>query len=200
MTADAPDRTLRERLEAGEVHLHGRLGLDYAVRPIRPEDAPSLMRGYDSLSEQGKWFRMLHAVPHLTPELAAMFCAPDPQTGLCVVIEGRPELAGLGGEILGGARIAEAGPGRSAEFAVSLRPEARGRGLAQGALEIVLAAAKEMGCASVYGIIARRNDAMIGLARKMGFRIEADPDDFTLVRAVIDAADIRPLPPDRFAG
>ena len=54
-------------------------GTSYRLRPIRPADAPSLMRGYNAMSEQEKWFRMLYTVPHLSEDLAQQFCAPDPR-------------------------------------------------------------------------------------------------------------------------
>lgn len=173
-------QSLRTRIEAGRTRVAGKDDTSYAVRPIHPSDAPSLMRGYDALSEQGKWFRMLHAVPHLTAEMAAHFSDPDPETEVCVVIEGR---GALSGEIVGGARVADLGAGRAAEFSVSLRPEMRGLGLARQALQIVIELAREAGCRSIYGIIARRNTAMLGLARRLGFEIVPDPDDMALLRA-----------------
>ncbi len=177
---DAPDRPLERLLEGRDAPIRGKDGALYQVRPIRPSDAPSLIRGYDALTEQGKWFRMLHAVPHLSEEMAREFCDPDPQTELCIVVEGHDALAD---DILGGARIADVGPGRACEFSVSMRPEARGLGLARAALSRVIEVARAAGCARVYGVIARRNTAMLGLAKRLGFEIRSDPDDMALVIA-----------------
>lgn len=150
------------------------------MRPIRPSDAASLMRGYDALEERSKWFRMLHAVPHLTEDMALDFCSPDPSVEFCVVLEGRGELTG---EILGGARVAGIGPGRAAEFAVSLRPEARDLGLARQALEVAIEIAREGGCASVWGSVSARNGEMLALAKRLGFATQPDPDDMSLLSA-----------------
>ncbi len=180
--SETPDG-LRARLEAGTERLSAKDGRDYVVRPIRASDAPSLIRGYDAMTDEGKYYRMLHAVPHLSPEMAGKFCAPDPATECCVVVEGRDALAE---EILGGARVSDLGPGRSAEFSVSLRPEARGLGLARLALETVIEVAREAGCRRVYGVIARTNRAMLGLAERIGFRLRGDPDDLTLIIAELD--------------
>ncbi|MFO7855359.1 MAG: GNAT family N-acetyltransferase [Paracoccaceae bacterium] len=188
-----PTPTLRDRLEAGAIALIDAEGPRLRVRPIRRSDAPSMMRGYDALSEQGKWFRMLHALPHLSPKMAERLCSPDPETDLCVVVEGRPEIGGLADELLGGARIAGCRRDAWAEFAVSVRPEARGRGLAKGCLRIVLAAVGEMGCAGAYGIVSRRNAPMIGLARALGLSIRPDPHDAALLRAEIAVEDIPPF-------
>lgn len=188
----------RDRIAAGDATLTGKSGERFALRPIQPSDAPSLIAGYDALSDRGKWFRMLHAVPHLTPEMAAAYCAPDPATEVCVVIEGRPGMAAADGsdddlsdDILGGARVADLGPGRHAEFSVSMRPEARGLGLARQALETVIEIAWESGCDTVWGLIAGRNEAMLGLAKRIGFSLARDPDDLSLIKAVLTRPETR---------
>lgn len=160
--------------------IQGKDGNDYRIRPIRPDDAESLMRGYDALSPQAKWFRMLHAVPHLTPQMAAAYSDPDPDDEICLVVEGQGALTG---EILGGARVNGVGPGKDGEFAVSMRPEARGLGLARRALIGVIDIARDQGCASVWGSVARRNDGMRGLAERLGFSLRIDPEDKTLLLA-----------------
>ncbi len=173
-------RALREQLEAHKIVVKGKDGRLYTLRPIRPSDALSLMRGYDAMSDSSKRFRMLHALPHLTDAMARTYCSPDPDRELCIVVEGVGELKG---EILGGARIAGAVDGISAEFAVSLRPEAQGLGLARKALETVLKAAKESGYREAWGSISSSNDAMLSLARRVGFSLRHDPDDFSLMLA-----------------
>ena len=115
------------------------------------------------------------------------YCAPDPARDLCVVVEG---VGALQGEILGGARISGADDGGSAEFSVSLRPEALGLGLARHALETVLAAAGEMGYRTVWGSISRSNAAMLALARRIGFQLRSDPDDSTVMLAEMSVRSI----------
>ena len=171
------DDSLRARIARGTETLTAKDGTRHVIRSIRPDDAGSLMRGYDTLSDRGKWFRMLHAVPHLTPAMAAAYCSPDPETEISLVIEGQ---GALSGEIIGGARLSGVGPGQAAEFSVSMRPEAQGLGLARGALEAVLTMAGEAGCRSVWGLIALANRPMLGLAIRLGFAIRPDPDDLAL--------------------
>jgi len=173
-------RALREELEAHKIVVEAKDGQFYTLRPIRPSDAPSLMRGYDAMSDSSRWFRMLDALPHLPESMARAFCSPDPNREMCIVVEGVGELEG---EILGGARIAGAVDGISAEFAVSLRPEAQGLGLARKALETVIKAAKESGYREVWGSISSRNKPMLALARRIGFSLRRDPDDFSLMLA-----------------
>ncbi|MGF1445464.1 MAG: GNAT family N-acetyltransferase [Pikeienuella sp.] len=182
MSAEDHERPLERLLAARAQPITGKDGKLYAVRPICPADAPSLIRGYEAMTEQGKWFRMLYAVPHLSEAQALQFCSPDGRTELCIVVEGH---GALENDILGGARIMDVGGGRDAEFSVSLRPEARGLGLARAALERVIEVARDAGCRSVWGTIAARNHAMLGLAERIGFEIKRDPDDFSLMIATL---------------
>jgi len=167
---------------ADQATLTDKNGESYRLRPIRPEDAPSLMRGYDAMSDQAKWFRMLHTVPHLSDAMAQRFCAPDPKRDICFVIEGQ---GALRGEILGGARIVGHDDGL-AEFSVSLRPEAQSLGLAFGALEVVLHAAHRKGFKHVWGTIAVQNAPMVALAQRLGFKLLPHPDDASLLHADIE--------------
>ena len=120
---------LRGLIEEGRLCLVARDGRRLRLRGIRPEDADSMIRGYDALSDEAKWFRMLHAMPHLSAQMARALCSPDPSSEICLVIEGEGPLAE---EIVGGARLADMAPGAAAEFSVSLRPEMQGQGLARG--------------------------------------------------------------------
>ncbi len=178
--SEPPDPSLRERLVAGKVWARGKDGAAYLIRPIRPDDAAAVTRSYDSLPDRSKWFRLLYSVPRLSEEMAARFCTPDPKTEFAVVIEGNGRLAG---ELIGGARIADMGPGKAAEFAVTLREEAQGLGLARQALETVIEVARDAGCGSVWGTISAENRAMLGLARRLEFIIRRDPEDLSLMLA-----------------
>lgn len=172
MTAD--QGRLRQQLEQHRVFLEGKDGEQYLLRPIEPADAPSLIRGYSALSPRERWFRMLHAMPELSEEAARQFCSPDPVLDICLVLEGRGELAG---DIVGGARITGERNRETGEFSVSMRPEVQGLGLARQALAVALMAAAEAGYTRIVGYVAASNTAMLGLAERLGFTIGFDPDN-----------------------
>ncbi|MEM7774877.1 MAG: GNAT family N-acetyltransferase [Pseudomonadota bacterium] len=180
MTATAPTC---EQLAAGGLDVRCADGNTYHVRRIRPSDAPLIVRGYDALPDEHKWFRVLHTLPRLTERMAHDFCTPDPDTVIAVVVEGRDHFAG---ELVGSARVAGVGPGQSAEFSITVRPEVSGLGLARQALEIVIQCARETGCKSVWGTISMHNARMLGLARRIGFRLRRDPDDISLMIAELE--------------
>ena len=155
-------------------------GESWLLRPIRPSDADSLVRGYDALSSEAKRFRLLGARAHLTEEMAREFCSPDPERVVCLVVEGQGPLAG---EIVAGARANDVAPGEWAEFSVSARPEVEGTGLARQSLEAVIEEARRRGAKGVWGSISDRNAPMLGLARRLGMKVGNDRDDWALETA-----------------
>jgi len=50
----AKTMTVRERLDHGGIALPGKGGEAYLMRPIRPADAASLMRGFDAMTDNAK--------------------------------------------------------------------------------------------------------------------------------------------------
>lgn len=175
--------SVRQDLENGRVAVTAGDGRVYRIRPIQLSDAPSLQRGYAAMPSEAKLNRMLYKVPELTAEMAKRFCSPDPASEYCVVVEGRDELAG---EILGGARIAYVASGKTAQFTVSLRPEAHGKGLGREAVITILAVARELGMESVWGLIANDNKAMLDLARSIGFAFQPNPEEPSEILARIE--------------
>jgi len=171
---------LREQLSGRAIAIAGKDGHAHIARPINATDAGALMRCYDAMTERGKWFRMLHRLPHLSEDMARDFCSPDPERDLCIVLEGDGPLKG---EILGGARITGSADGKSAEYSVTLRPEAEGLGLAHKALELVFAAAKEMGYTRIWGTIHSENGPMLNLAHSLDLHVHRDPNDAALMLA-----------------
>lgn len=181
--------SIRKELETGSYKVKARDGLEYVLRPIRPADAASLMRGYAAMSDEAKHHRMLHRVPALTSQMAAAYCSPDPERDYVVVVEGRDALAG---EILGGARITGLKDGKAAQISVSLRPEAERKGLGKAALLTVLRVAKERGMQSVWGIIVTDNKSMMVLARNLGFALAENPEDSSETIARLELSSLKP--------
>ncbi len=173
-------QSLRRQLETHGVIVSCKDGNDYLVRTVRPSDADAIMRGYDALTDEQKWLRVLHTLPHLTPAMAHEFAEPPPDKVFAVVVEGRDNLAG---ELVGSARIAGFGPRRAAEFSVTVRPEVAGIGLARQALQLVIEVARESGCRCVWGSISGLNGPMIGLAKRMGMTLRRDPEDLAVLIA-----------------
>ena len=178
LTSARPISPLRERLRRRAVTIAGKDGHLHLARPIDETDAGALIRCYDAMTDRGRWFRMLHHLPHLSEDMARDFCTPDTERDLCIVLEGDGPLEG---EILGGARITGDKDGKTAEYSVTLRPEAEGLGLAHKALELVFEAAREVGYTHIWGTIHSENGPMLQLAHSLHLTVHRDPNDAALM-------------------
>jgi acetyltransferase len=92
-----------------------------------------------------------------------------------------PDRPGL---LLGGARVIMDPDGRRAEFSVTVRSDAKARGLGRIALERVVEYARRRGVEEVWGEILADNAPMLGLARRLGFRLRRDPEEPDAMLAV----------------
>ena len=155
-------------------------GRGFALREIRPDDAPALARAFAARDPEDRKLRLLSAIPKLPERMALRFCTVDGVRDFCLVWESED----APGALAGGARLMrDAGDEASAEFAVSVASDLKGHGLGRKALETVMELGAENGIARVWGSISRRNAPMRGLAAKLGMTERPDPDDRSLVIA-----------------
>jgi acetyltransferase len=156
-----------------------RQGRRYRLRPIRPDDADAVQRAYARMDTRDRRARLFAPIPALSDDFAERFCTIDEAREFCFVLESDAEP----GELLGGCRLMGDAAARNGEFSVSLRSDLKGRGLGRRLMEVLLDEADARGFEVVWGTILADNTAMVRLARRLGFAIERDPDDFQLVTA-----------------
>ena len=148
-------------------------GQRFTLRPIRPEDAAALQRGFRRLTADDVRRRFFAPLRELTPEAAARLSQIDYDRELVLVIEDPASP----GDLLGGDRIIMDPDRRRAEFAATIRSDQQGRGLGRLALERVLDHARRRGVEEVWGSILADNQAMQGLATDLGLTLGRDPDE-----------------------
>ncbi len=126
--------------------------------------------------------RLFTPMRELRDDLAARASAIDYDRELALVIEDPAQP----GELWGGARIVADPDGTTAEYAVSTRSDAQGRGVGEAAVRAILQCAKERGIRTVQGVVLRENAPMRALARRLGFRELRDADEPDTVWTVMD--------------
>jgi acetyltransferase len=146
------------------------------LRPIRPEDAPGIIRLFESLSAEDVRLRFFGALRQLSPELLTRLTQIDYDRQMALVLE-------AGGEILGVARLAADPDNREAEFAVTVRTDLKGRGIGSLLMRRLLEHARRRGIGRIVGDILQENTMMLALARDLDFRLEPRPDTPGVVRA-----------------
>ena len=153
------------------------------IRPIRPEDATLEREFVEKLSDESKYMRFMQALHELTPEMLSRFTQIDydRELALLALIEQDGEQVEIGV-----ARYATLADGETCEFAVVVADEWRGKGVASSLFKDLVDAARQQRLVRMEGMVLAQNRGMIEFSKSAGFKIEADPEDRTLVKITLD--------------
>jgi GNAT superfamily N-acetyltransferase len=149
-------------------------GRRVTLREVRADDTERMQAALRAMSAESRYSRFMSAVRELSPKMLEKATHPDAQCELqlvAVAVEGAQE------NIVGGARYAAAPGSRDCEFALALRDDWQGQGLARQLLETLMRVARARGFERMEGYILRSNAPMLGLAERLGFaRVEHSDD------------------------
>ncbi len=151
-------------------------GTRLRLRPIRPEDEPLLKDLAGHMSPEDLRMRFFTAMRGLSHELAARLSQIDYDREMALVA-----LPAAAEAALGVARFAADPDNRRAEYAIGVRSDWQGRGLGYLLMTRLIEVARARGIGELFGTVLRENRAMLQMCRELGFRIESDPADPTLV-------------------
>jgi len=153
-------------------------GVDVRIRPIRPEDAERERSFIESLSETSRYYRFMHNVKRVTPEMLARFTQIDYHRELALVALVQE---GERWREIGVSRYVINPDGISCEFAVVVSDQWHRTGIGYKLMELLIEAARSKGLKFMDGIVLRDNVPMRKLARSMGFEIRDDDKDEEIV-------------------
>ncbi len=155
--------------------LERRVGIDggesFEVRPIRPEDAPALGEMVRLSTPEDLRLRFFAPVLELSAERAARLTQIDYDREMALVA------VAPGNAIVGVVRLIADPENDTAEYAVMVRSDMKGRGLGSALMQAILDYARARGTARVVGSVLRENTSMLRLCTDLGFTIRPDPDD-----------------------
>ena len=155
-----------ERLRDGtEVHL----------RPLRAEDEPLLQDLAAHMTPEDLRLRFFAAVRGLSHAVAERLAHVDYDRAMALLAE-------KGGVALGVARFHAEHDRRSAEYAVAVRSDWKGRGLGYLLMTRLIAVAHEWGVGELIGEVLPENRRMLQMCRELGFTLATDPNDASLVQ------------------
>jgi acetyltransferase len=92
------------------------------------------------------------------------------------------------GEIGGVVRLAADPDKTSAEFAVMVRSDLKGRGLGYALMTIILSYARTQGIRRIFGDVMRENVAMLKMAHELGFQTESSDPKQDTITVTLDIA------------
>ncbi len=156
-------------------------GTDIEIRPIRPEDAELEKEFIENLSPQSRYYRFMHTLKQVSPEMLVRFTQIDYHRELALVAIVRKE-----GRLIeiGVSRYALNIDGNSCEFAVVVSDQWQHLGIGYILMEKLIEAARLKNISRMEGVILRDNQPMQRLARSLGFTITPHESDDEVVLAV----------------
>jgi acetyltransferase len=153
-------------------------GETFTIRPIRPEDAEAHSAFFARLSPEDIRYRFFSAMRELSPEQMARLTQVDYEREIAFIA-----VRDATGETAGVARlVSEAGSG-DGEFAVIVRPDMKGRGLARHLMQRLIDWARARGMSAVVGQVLADNAPMLAFVRGLGFKVQRLPDEEGVVEA-----------------
>lgn len=144
------------------------------LRPILASDEAELLQAFDRLSPEARYMRFMRVVKAPNPERLRQTLANFPKGGDAIVAT-VPAADGI--DIVGSATFMILDDDASCEFAISVASRYGGAGLGRALMRLIIDAARQRGLKQMEGFILASNQPMLGLARRMGFTVAADPED-----------------------
>ncbi len=141
------------------------------LRPIRPEDADSIIALVKEMSAESRYFRFMHAINELSPQMVAQFTKLDYDRQMAFVA------TSLQNAIVGVSRYTMSNDRLSGEFAISVSEQWKGMGLATALMQLLIEHATVQGLEKLQGDVLRTNAAMQALMHAMGFIATTNYDD-----------------------
>ncbi|MFN2295304.1 MAG: bifunctional acetate--CoA ligase family protein/GNAT family N-acetyltransferase [Candidatus Promineifilaceae bacterium] len=162
-----------------------REGIEFVIRPIRPEDEPLMADFQARLSEESvymRYFRAFELSDRVAHERLTRLCHVDYDRTIALVITWQnPDTAEP--EIVAAGRLTRMPDPQEAEFAILVRDDFQGKGLGTVLLTRLLQVGRDEGIDRVIAYMLATNLGMIKVCKKLGFRFEREDD---LVKAIID--------------
>ncbi len=157
-------------------------GVTITVRAVLPTDGPILEDLFENVSPADLRFRFLSGLRHVDKDRIAQMVAVDYRNTISF-------LAFEGDRPVATAMLAIEPDRVTAEVAISVRTDMKGRGIGWTLLQHVICYAKANGIEHIKSTESRDNTVTIGLERDAGFEIaqcEGDPADAVASRALTE--------------
>jgi len=183
--SELPRLAIRPYPSRYETHLATSDGSDFAIRPIRPEDEPLLVKFHQTLSERSVYLRYFHWMKleqRTEHERLTRMCFLDYDRQIAFVAERRGPTGGR--EIAGVGRIVKSHTSEEAELAVIVGDPFQRRGIGTAIVHQLLDFAREENLTRITANVLLENLGMQKIFEKAGFRLTLSRDRETYEAAL----------------
>jgi acetyltransferase len=159
-------------------------GRTLLLRPILPEDEPSLQAAFAKLTPEEVRLRFFIPMSTLSHVTAARFTQIDYDREMALILA-EPGIPGKM-EIFGVVSIIADPDNERAEYAIVVRHDMTGLGLGILLMRRIIDYASERGIGEIYGDVLRDNKTMRKLCHVLGFSETFVPDEPSIVRVTLN--------------
>ena len=153
------------------------------LRPVLPEDEPSLQALVLRTSPEDLRLRFFQPIRKLSHQMAATLTQIDYHREMALATVG-PGLPGQA-EMYGIVNLSANPNNDRAEYSIIVDRSLRGLGLGNRLMRRIIAYARARGIQEIHGEVLRENRAMLQLDRALGFAIHNHPEDPDLKHVVL---------------
>jgi acetyltransferase len=151
------------------------------VRPVRPEDGPQHLAFFNALDQEDIRYRIFTWMRELQPSQLARLTQIDYDREMAFIATRRQ--AGGEFETIGVARAISDPDNISAEFAIIVRSDMKGKGLGRILMNRIVEYCRSRGTKEIVGETLSYNRGLLTLVKKFGFSTMRSPDgDTTLLK------------------
>ena len=151
-------------------------GQRVAVRPVRPEDEGLYEEFFRHVSADDMRLRFFGLVKDVGPAFIARLTQID--YGRAIALLALDEETGA---LIGVVRLHADPDFRNGEYAVLLRSDRKGIGLGWALMELIIDYARKEGLRRITGQVLRDNATMVTMCRELGFSVDEDREDRSLL-------------------
>jgi acetyltransferase len=155
-----------------ERQLQLRDGWKVCVRPMRPDDEPAMVKFLQSVSAEDLRLRFFHSVREFSHQFVGRLTQLDYARAMAFIA-----LDPVSQEIIGVVRLHSDSRHETAEYAILLRSELKGKGLGWAMMQLLIEYARAEGLKSLYGEVLNENTTMLTMCRDLGFKVAGDPEE-----------------------
>lgn len=152
-------------------------GTEVLLRPIRPEDEPMARDMLATMSEDTLRSRYF-SVRDITRDLLIRSCNIDYDREIAIIAEIEEDVKK---RMIGGSRLISDPDSKDGQFTVLVHDDFRRMGLGAKLMDILIGIAQEKRLDKIYGTVLSENEKILGLCRKLGFKVKWEPDGVSRV-------------------
>jgi acetyltransferase len=158
-----------------ERHTTLRDGTTILIRPLRPEDESLYAPFFAAVTKNDVRLRFFAPVKEFDHAFLARLTHIDYGRAMAFIA-----LDDSSGRMLGVVRLHANANNDTAEYAILVRSDLKGRGLGWLLMQMIIDYARAEGVQAIEGQVLRENTTMLAMCKELGFDIIADPNDVVI--------------------